>query len=113
MVWFSITNMTRCAIAKWVVLGDTYSKSVQRYENSLMFGGLKNPCLPLVYFKYRNIMLIQRRELSDSFQMNAEYFDDLANAERRKPLTSTSEAAYGYYRTRSQLFKECVYRMSR
>ena len=105
--------MTRCAIAKGVVLGSTYSDSVQQFENSLMYGGVKNPCFPLEYIKYRNIMLIQRRELSDSFQMNADYFDELAAAELEKPQTFTSQAAHGYYCTRSRLFKECVYRMSR
>ena len=105
--------MTRCPIAKYVVLGYTYSESVQLYENSLMFGGRKNCCFPKEYAKYRNIMLIQRRELSDSFQMNADYFDGLAEAELKLPVTPMSTAAHGYYCTRSQLLKECVYRMSR
>ena len=99
--------MTRAGIAKPVVLGCTYRKARRggRFENKFMYGGLRNPCMPFEFLKYNNIMLIQRRRLCESFRANAGYFDDRAEE-------AESEAAYEYYRIRSQLLKECAWRMS-
>ena len=101
-------NMTRAGIAGPVVLGRTYTEASPYFKNCFMYGGLRNPCMTaeLAKLKYNNIMLIQRRTLCDSFQMNADYFDTLAKETK-------SKAARGYYRIRSRLLKECVYRMSR
>ena len=99
--------MTRAGIAGPVVLGHMYSDACHfRFKNSFLYGGLRNPSMPVEFAKYNNIMLIQRRTLCESFQLNAEYFDSLA------AKTDPGGPAHQYYCIRSQLLKECAFRMS-
>lgn len=97
--------MTRAGIAEPVVLGRTYPEACGLFRNKFLYGGLRNPCLPVEFVRYNNIMLIQRWALCESFRANADYFDDRAEE-------AESEAACEYYRIRSQLLKECAWRMS-
>ena len=100
--------MTRAGIAEPVVLGHMYTEACHHhFKNCFLYGGLRNPSMPVEFAKYNNIMLTQRRTLCESFRMNAEYFDTLA-----ADPNLNSGPAREYYCIRSQLLKECAFRMS-
>jgi prolyl oligopeptidase PreP (S9A serine peptidase family) len=103
-------NMTRTEIAGHVVKGCTHTESVQLYEDKFLYGGNKNACIPNVFVKHKNIMLIQRQTLCDSFRANATKFAVLQDAEC---LKRTSAGKVMYYRIRKELLEGCVFRMAR
>jgi hypothetical protein len=106
-------NMTRTEIAGHVVKGCTHTESVQLYEDKFLYGGKKNACLPNVFVKHKNIMLIQRQTLCDSFRANATKFAVLQDAECLKTWKRTSAGKVMYYRIRKELLEGCVFRMAR